>query len=60
MGAVLLDPIENANLDNFLSENDVAAVFKMQMFSNPRYRKHAETLLPWLYYRGALEVSPDQ
>ncbi|XP_037892959.1 uncharacterized protein LOC119639574 [Glossina fuscipes] len=60
MAAVLLDPIENANLDNFLSENDVAAAFKMQMFSNPRYRKHAETLLPWLYYRGALEVSADQ
>lgn len=57
LAAVLLDPTEKANLDNFMSANDVAVDFKMQMFSNPRYRKHAEALLPWLYYRGALEIS---
>ncbi|XP_065354515.1 uncharacterized protein LOC135948986 [Calliphora vicina] len=52
MAAVLLDPSDNAKLDNYFSYSDEAAQFKMQLYSNPRYRKHMEMVLPWLYYRG--------
>lgn len=54
MAAVLLDPQENANLDNFFGESDVGTKLKIQMYSNPRYRKHCEMLYPWLYNRGAI------
>ena len=54
MTAVLLDPNENAKIDNFVDDTDTANEFKMQLYKNPRYRKHMEMILPWLYYRGAL------
>lgn len=53
MGAVLLDPNEDASVDNFFAETDIGKRFRMQMYSNARYRKHAELLLPWLHNRGA-------
>ncbi|XP_073829802.1 uncharacterized protein [Musca autumnalis] len=56
MAAVLLDPNENAMVDNFFSDSDVGIKFKMQMFSGTRYRKHCEMLLPWLYNRGAFST----
>ncbi|XP_065371999.1 uncharacterized protein LOC135963916 [Calliphora vicina] len=52
MAAVLLDPSENAKIDNYLSDSDEAVQFKIQLYSNPRYRKHMEMVLPWLCYRG--------
>ncbi|KAM7360756.1 LOW QUALITY PROTEIN: uncharacterized protein ACRADG_007515 [Cochliomyia hominivorax] len=52
MAAVLLDPSDNAKLDNYLTDSAEAVEFKMQLYSNPRYRKHMEKLLPWLHYRG--------
>ncbi|XP_065366658.1 uncharacterized protein LOC135959603 [Calliphora vicina] len=52
MAAVLLDPSENAKMENYLSDSDEAVQFKIQLYSNPRYRKHMELVLPWLYYRG--------
>ncbi|XP_013107735.2 uncharacterized protein LOC106087290 [Stomoxys calcitrans] len=55
MAAVLCDPTDKANLDNFISETDAGLAFKRQMYSNPRYRKHMEALLPWLLNRGLLE-----
>ncbi|XP_037951186.1 uncharacterized protein LOC119681945 [Teleopsis dalmanni] len=55
MAAVLLDPNDNADLEMFVSESNTAADFKMLMFSNGRYRKHIEAILPWLKNRGALE-----
>ncbi|XP_075148815.1 uncharacterized protein LOC142222522 [Haematobia irritans] len=57
MAAVLCDPTNNANLDNFISETDEGLAFKKQMYSNPRYRKHMEAILPWLFNRGLLECS---
>ncbi|XP_037817362.1 uncharacterized protein LOC119607493 [Lucilia sericata] len=54
MAAVLLDPNDNANFDNFLGDDDAGIKFKIQMFSNARYRKHSELILPWLYNRGAI------
>lgn len=55
MGAVLVDPSEEANLKNFFSDDEEAKNFKLLMYSNPRYEKHIEAILPWLYNRGALE-----
>ncbi|KAM7362728.1 uncharacterized protein ACRADG_013296 [Cochliomyia hominivorax] len=54
MAVVLLDPHEDANLTNFVGESDAGQKLKIEMYSNPRYRKHCEMLLPWLYYRGAI------
>ncbi|XP_013107718.2 uncharacterized protein LOC106087275 [Stomoxys calcitrans] len=53
MGVVLLDPTENANLDNFMGDGNEGDAFKRLMFSNDRYRKHIEAILPWLQDRGA-------
>ncbi|KAI8118174.1 hypothetical protein CVS40_10086 [Lucilia cuprina] len=57
MGAVLLDPTDNANLENFLGDSDAGSEFKKLMYSNDRYRKHAEALLPWLRNRGAMNLN---
>ncbi|SPP90193.1 uncharacterized protein LOC117591704 [Drosophila guanche] len=55
MGVVLLDPIEDddGDFDQILSSEDSS--FKKSIFTNPRYRKHAKVLLPWLQHRGAME-----
>ncbi|XP_061399691.1 uncharacterized protein LOC133335434 [Musca vetustissima] len=55
MSAVLCDPNENASLDNFMGETDAGIAFKRQMYSNPRYRRHMEAILPWLLNRGLLD-----
>ncbi|XP_061399285.1 uncharacterized protein LOC133334992, partial [Musca vetustissima] len=57
MAAVLLDPTKDANLEHFLGDSDKAMAFKMAMYSNDRYRKHMEAILPWLKYRGAFDLS---
>ncbi|XP_061399283.1 uncharacterized protein LOC133334991 [Musca vetustissima] len=57
MAAVLLDPTKDANMENFWGDNDEAMAFKMAMYSNDRYRKHMEAILPWLKYRGAFDLS---
>ncbi|XP_061387862.1 uncharacterized protein LOC133322927 [Musca vetustissima] len=55
MAPVLCEPSDNANLDNFISETDDGLAFKRQMYSNARYRKHMEAILPWLLNRGLLD-----
>ncbi|EDV41618.1 uncharacterized protein Dana_GF17414 [Drosophila ananassae] len=52
MGYVLLDPTEEADFDKLLANED--STFKQTIFTNPRYKKHMEVLLPWLHHRGAL------
>lgn len=54
MAAVLVDPTESASFDNFLSDTEEATDFKTLMYSNPRYKKHIQAILPWLLNRGAL------
>lgn len=54
MAAVLVDPTETASFDNFLSDTKEATDFKTLMYSNPRYKKHIQAILPWLLNRGAL------
>lgn len=53
MAAVLLDPTEDANLEHFMSDSDEAQAFKTAMYTNARYRRHMEAILPWLKNRGA-------
>ncbi|KAH8382875.1 hypothetical protein KR009_005691 [Drosophila setifemur] len=53
MGFVLLDPTEDADFEKIMSKEDSS--FKNSIYTNPRYRKHQEVLLPWLQQRGALE-----
>ncbi|XP_034132341.1 uncharacterized protein LOC117586414 [Drosophila guanche] len=57
MGFVLLDPIvdDNGDFDKLLSQEDSS--FKKSMFTNTRFRKHVEVLLPWLQHRGAMEYN---
>ncbi|XP_065354513.1 uncharacterized protein LOC135948984 [Calliphora vicina] len=54
MSVTLLDPTNTANIDNFIADSDAGLALKTLMYSNERYRKHAEALLPWLKNRGAL------
>ncbi|XP_075145785.1 uncharacterized protein LOC142220493 [Haematobia irritans] len=56
MGVVLMDPSENANLDNFMGKGDDGEAFKRLIFTNDRYRKHIEAILPWLHNRGAFSI----
>lgn len=56
MPAVLMEPTKDASFENFMGNGSDGVDFQLQMFENPRYRKHIEVLLPWLLNRGALEV----
>ncbi|XP_017477777.1 PREDICTED: uncharacterized protein LOC108367630 [Rhagoletis zephyria] len=56
MAIVLLDPTESANIENLLGNTPDAVEFKKLMYTNMRYRKHAEAVLPWLHNRGAFEM----
>uniref|UniRef100_A0A1I8NAH6 CHK kinase-like domain-containing protein n=1 Tax=Musca domestica TaxID=7370 RepID=A0A1I8NAH6_MUSDO len=55
MSAVLCDPTEVANIENFVGDSEESEKFKEMLYSNERYMKHLEVLLPWLYRRGAFE-----
>ncbi|XP_034488583.1 uncharacterized protein LOC117792520 [Drosophila innubila] len=55
MSGILLDPTEDASVDHFLSDSSESNDFKTLLYSNPRYRKHIQAVLPWLLNRGALE-----
>ncbi|XP_055856520.1 uncharacterized protein LOC129919605 [Episyrphus balteatus] len=57
LAAILLDPTENANIDNFLEENTEATDFKTKLYDNPRYIKHLEVILPWMDKMGYLDES---
>ncbi|EDW98762.1 uncharacterized protein LOC6538528 [Drosophila yakuba] len=53
MAYVLLDPTDGADFDKVLGDED--GTFKKSLYTNPRFRKHMEVLLPWLQQRGAME-----
>ncbi|XP_065354518.1 uncharacterized protein LOC135948989 [Calliphora vicina] len=55
MGAVLCDPTDTANLDNFVGDSAEGDKFKEILFSNNRYVQHLKVVLPWLCYRGAFQ-----
>lgn len=56
MSGILLDPTEAASVDHFMSDSSESNDFKTLLYSNPRYRKHIQAVLPWLFNRGALET----
>lgn len=55
MAAALCDPNDNASLDNFTNDSEEGMQFKKLLYSNARYRKHMEAILPWFLYRGILD-----
>ncbi|KAH8358977.1 hypothetical protein KR093_003630, partial [Drosophila rubida] len=57
MSVVLLEPTEDANLENFLNDDKGTDELKSSLTTNARYRKHIEIILPWLLNRGALEIN---
>ncbi|KAH8307820.1 hypothetical protein KR059_000319 [Drosophila kikkawai] len=52
MPFVLLDPKDGADFEKVLADDPS---FKNSLYSNPRFLRHIESLLPWLQHRGALE-----
>ncbi|XP_055856519.1 uncharacterized protein LOC129919604 [Episyrphus balteatus] len=55
LAAVLLDPNENASMNNFFDENQEGIDFQTQLYSNPRYVKHLDIVLPWMDKMGFLD-----
>ncbi|XP_061399690.1 uncharacterized protein LOC133335433 [Musca vetustissima] len=55
MSGVLCDLNKNASIDNIVGDTDAGTALKRQMYSNYRYRKHMEAILPWLLNRGLLD-----
>lgn len=53
---VLLDPNESATFDNFMGESEASKEFKNLIYSNKRYHKYIEKILPWLENKGFLEI----
>ncbi|KAL5274238.1 hypothetical protein ACFFRR_000788 [Megaselia abdita] len=51
----LLDPVKDANFDNFLGNNDAGIAFKLKLYSSPRFVKALKDILPWLDNRGMLD-----
>ncbi|XP_014093940.2 uncharacterized protein [Bactrocera oleae] len=56
MAAALLESNHDANIDSFINDSDAGERFRNLMFSNPRYRKHLEIVMPWMSNRGVFEV----
>ncbi|KAL5274239.1 hypothetical protein ACFFRR_000789 [Megaselia abdita] len=54
MPVVLLDPSENATMDNFLNDSEAGNDFRKKLYTSSRYIKAMNDLLPWLDNRGAL------
>ncbi|XP_017123771.1 uncharacterized protein LOC108143751 [Drosophila elegans] len=53
MGYVLLDPTDGADFDKIIAKENSS--FRNSLYTNPRYRRHMEVLMPWLQHQGALE-----
>ncbi|KAL5274236.1 hypothetical protein ACFFRR_000786 [Megaselia abdita] len=55
LAIVLLEPTDNANMDNFWKADEEGTGFKNQVYSNPKYITCLNDILPWLDKRGMLE-----
>lgn len=55
MGTVLLDPTDTANMGNFLSDEEAGNVFRKMIYTNPKYIKAMNDMLPWLDNKGFLD-----
>lgn len=56
MPIALLDPNEDASIENFLSDNEAASKFKQAMYLNPRLIKSCELIFPFLDNKGAFDA----
>lgn len=56
MGAILLDPSTESNIENVMSESDEGVNFKKALFTNARYIAHMMELLPFLENKGVLDL----
>lgn len=55
MGTVLLDPTDSANMGSFLSDEQAGNVFRRMIYTNPKYIKAMNDMLPWLDNKGFLD-----
>lgn len=53
---VLLDPTATATFENFWNADTEGTEFRNLMYTNKRYKKHIEQILPWLDNRGMLDA----
>lgn len=56
LSATLFDPTEQASMEAFLQETDAAIAFKKKLYTNPRYVKAMQSLLPFFDNRGLLDL----
>lgn len=55
MSVILADPSEDASIESAMQDTDAAMAFKKGLYSNPRFVKAIQTLLPYLDNRGLLD-----
>uniref|UniRef100_T1H051 Uncharacterized protein n=1 Tax=Megaselia scalaris TaxID=36166 RepID=T1H051_MEGSC len=48
MGAALLDASEEANMDNYVSNDEIGNHFKVMVYGNERYIRAMDNILPWM------------
>ncbi|XP_037922352.1 uncharacterized protein LOC119658746 [Hermetia illucens] len=56
MPMALLDPSEDANMDNFMKDNEAGHKFRLDMYLNPRLIRACESIFPFLENRGAFDI----
>ncbi|CAD7091896.1 unnamed protein product [Hermetia illucens] len=56
MPMALLDPNENANMENFVKDDETGSQFKQDMYLNPRLIRACESIFPFLENKGAFHV----
>ncbi|XP_053959785.1 uncharacterized protein LOC128864241 [Anastrepha ludens] len=56
MAAALLESNSDATIDSFFGDSDAGVRFKNALYTNPRYRKHMEILVPFMNNRGVFEL----
>uniref|UniRef100_A0A1A9ZVF0 CHK domain-containing protein n=1 Tax=Glossina pallidipes TaxID=7398 RepID=A0A1A9ZVF0_GLOPL len=57
MGVTLLDPTDKAKFEYVMRDTPEGKDFQNLIYSNPRYIKHIEGILPWLHERGLMHPS---
>lgn len=51
---ILLDQDDDANMENIIKDDEKAIAFKTRLYSNPRYVRQMEFLLPYFERKGIL------
>lgn len=56
MPIALLDPNEDASMENLMTNDESGNKFQQAMYLNPRFIKSCELIFPFLENRGAFDV----